>query len=141
MHEAVEDGAARLRNRDGAGRGAGAGDPRVAALVRLVRAVARREVLAGYEIVAGGGTPTGGLAPIETWRGPRFAAHVVEAGRDAGAGPDTGAHDAAALAGTMFDGEGRGRVAAVWLAPAGAGPSGGRLAVLVVETPGRGDPR
>ena len=113
------------------------GRPRVAALVRLVRAVARRELLAGYEIVAAGGETRAGLAVIETWRGPRFAAHVVEAGTGpgAGAGPDAGTDtpDAAALAGTMLDGEDGARVAAVWLAPAGTGPSGGRLAVLVTE--------
>ena len=39
----------------------------------------------------------------------------------------------AALAGTRFGGEGRERVAAVWLAPRGTGPAGGRLAVLVTE--------
>ena len=107
------------------------GRPRVAALVRLVRAVARRELLAGYEIVAAGGETRAGLAVIETWRGPRFAAHVVEAGTGPDAGTDT--PDAAALAGTMLDGEDGARVAAVWLAPAGTGPSGGRLAVLVTE--------
>ena len=116
---------------------AGASDPRVAALVRLVRAVARREVLPGYEIVPGGGEASDGRAVIETWRGPRFAAHVVEADNDpnAGIGPATGtdARDVAALAGTRFGGEGRARVAAVWLAPRGTGPSGGRLAVLVTE--------
>ena len=140
---------------DIAGRGAGASDPRigvrggprVAALVRLVRAVARREVLPGYDILPAGGASVDGLTPIETWRGPRFSAHVVEAGRDAGAGagPGTDAHDAAALAGTVFDGEGGARVAALWLAPPGSGPSGGRLAVLITETVSgaapAGDPR
>ena len=63
------------------------GDPRIAALVGLVRAVARREALPGYEIHAGG-DPTGrdaasGLSLIETWRGRRLAAHVLEADRDA----------------------------------------------------------
>ena len=151
-----------IRNADAAsaamaGRGAGAGDPRVAALVRLVRAVARREVLPGYEIVPGGGASMGGLSAIETWRGPRFAAHVVEAGRgpDADTGPVTDTHDVAALAGTMFagtmfagtgfGGEGRARLAAVWLAPPGTGTSGGRLAVLITEivsgAAAAGDPR
>ena len=116
-----------IRNADAAPadlvkRGAGASGPRVAALVRLVRAVARREVLAGYEIVPGGGE-AGGLAVVETWRGPRFAALIVEAG--------AGAPDAAALAGTM-SGAGA-RVAAVWLAPPGSGRPGGRLAVVVTE--------
>ena len=139
-----------IRNPDAAsaaiaGRGAGASDPRigvrggprVAALVRLVRAVARREVLPGYDILPAGGASVDGLTPIETWRGPRFAAHVVEAGRDA--------MHAAALAGTVFDGEDGARVAALWLAPPGSGPSGGRLAVLITETVSgaapAGDPR
>ena len=129
-----------IRNADAAsatmaGRGAGESDPRVAALVRLVRAVARREVLPGYEIVPGTGEARAGLTVIETWRGPRLAAHVVEAGHAA----------TQALAGTMFGGEGRARIAAVWLAPPGTGPSGGRLAVLVTETvsgaAAAGDPR
>ena len=141
-----------IRNPDAAsaaiaGRGAGASDPRVAALVRLVRAVARREALPGYDILPGGGASVDGLTPIETWRGPRFSAHVVEAGRGpgAGAGPGTDAHDAAALAGTVFDGEDGARVAALWLAPPGSGPSSGRLAVLITETVSgaapAGDPR
>ena len=133
----------------------------MAALVRLVRAVARREVLPGYAIVPGGGASMGVLSAIETWRGPRFAAHVVEAGTDpsagtdpnagtgpsAGTGPGTGTdtRDVAALAGAMFAGEGRARVAAVWLAPRATGPSGGRLAVLVTEAVSAaapaGDPR
>ena len=100
--------------------------------MRLVRAVARREVLAGYEIVPGDGEADG-LAVVETWRGPRFAAHVVVAGTGTGAGPNAGADapDAAALAGTMSGGGAR--VAAVWLAPPGTGRSGRRLAVVVTE--------
>ena len=123
-----------IRNADAAGAGDPrigiGGSPRVAALVRLVRAVARREVVAGYAIVAGGGEVRAGIAVIETWRGPRFAAHVVEAGDVPVAGTD--APDAAALAGTMRVGGGA-RVAAVWLAPPGTGPAGGRLAVVVTE--------
>ena len=126
-----------IRNADAAlaavaGRGAGASGPRVAALVRLVRAVARREVLAGYEIVPGDGEADG-LTVVETWRGPRFAAHVVVAGTGTGAGPNAGADapDASALAGTMSGGGAQ--VAAVWLAPPGTGPSGRRLAVVVTE--------
>ena len=96
------------------------GRPRVAALVGLVRAVARREPPAGYAIESGTGRAIGGLPVIETWRGPRFAAHVVE--RDgAGAG-------GADLAGTIGI-----RAAAVWLAAPGSGPSGGRLAVIVTD--------
>ena len=135
-----------IRNGDAPPRGAegaGGSDPRVAALVRLVRAVARREVLPGYAIEAGAGRSMDGLALIETWRGPRFAAHVLEA--DPGRGEGAGAPAAAALAGTigarLADGgplaEGT-RLAALWLAPPGSGPSGGRLAVVVVETPGNG---
>ena len=93
-------------------------DPRVAALVGLIRAVARREAPPGYAIEAGTGQAIGGLTVIETWRGRRFAAHVLEADRDAG--------DAADLAGTTGL-----RVAAVWLAAPGTGPTGGRLAVVV----------
>ena len=124
-----------IRNADAAPaalvkRGAGASGPRVAALVRLVRAVARREVLAGYEIVPGDGEADR-LTVVETWRGPRFAAHVVEAGTGAGPDAGAGAPDAAALAGTMSGGGAR--VAAVWLAPPGTGRPGGRLAVVVTE--------
>ena len=106
------------------------GRPRVAALVELVRAVARREPPAGYAIETPIGTGTGravgGLPVIETWRGSgafarqRFAAHVVEIGGRVS--------DAADLAGTMGAG-----TAAVWLAPLGTGPSGGRLAVIVTD--------
>ena len=100
------------------------GEPRVSALVRLVAAVARREPLAGYAVEAAhGGAPSmAGVAVIETWRGPRFTAHVVEIGRGAG--------EAADLAGTMD-------AVAVWLAAPGTGPSGGRLGVAVREGAGR----
>ena len=102
------------------------GRPRVAALVGLIRAVARREPPAGYAIEAGTGSGSGtgraigGLPVIETWRGPRFAAHVVES--------DSAVADAADLAGTMGI-----RAAAAWLAGPGTGPSGGRLAVIVTD--------
>ena len=104
-------------------------DPHVAGLVRLVRAVARREMLPGYENRAGGESPAPGLALVETWRGPRYAALVFEAARPAPEGAD----GAAGLAGTIGDSLHAGRVAAVWLAAPGTGPSGGRLAVAVVE--------
>ena len=55
----------------------------IAALVRLVRAVARREPLPGYGIETGNRPATAGLTLIETWRGPRFAALVFEAARPA----------------------------------------------------------
>ena len=137
----VWDGAAQILIRNPAASaldGDAAGpDPWIAELVALVRAVARREPMAGYAIEGGGAQSAGAVKLIETWRGPRFAAHVVEAGNDpsTGTGPATGtdARDVAALAGTMFGGEGRARVAAVWLAPRLTGPSGGRLAVLVTE--------
>ena len=119
-----------------------AGDPRIASLVRLVGSVARREPLAGYDIIAAGpyGLPAhAGLTRsidlhyFETWRGPRFAAHVVEAGGSAfDAAADAGddaANDAADLA-RMVSPEG---VAAAWLAAPGTGPSGGRLGVVVFE--------
>ena len=130
---------------------ASVGGTHVAALVRLVRAVARREVLPGYAIEAGPapgngvggglppirvGSPVGaGLKLIETWRGPRFAALVFEAAlpaSDAADGP-------AGLAGTIEAVSGIGptgdvaRLAAVWLAAPGTAPSGGRLAVAVVD--------
>ena len=114
-----------------------AGDPRVAALVRLVRAVARREPLPGYAIHAGGGRSLSGFTFIETWRGPRFAAHVLEADRL----PTADADDAAGLAGTIAETPGLGRVAALWLAAPGTGPSGGRLAVAVTEAAAMGEPR
>ena len=69
-----------IRNADAADAGASvraaaAGDAHVAALVRLVRAVARRELLpATRSRPEARGAPRRGsrLALIETWRGPRF---------------------------------------------------------------------
>ena len=83
----------------------------MAALVGLIRAVARREPPAGYAIETGTGRVIGGLPVIETWRGPRLTAHVVE--------DDGAVADAADLAGT--------------------GPSGGRLAVIVTDAAGPND--
>ena len=113
-----------------------AGDPHIAALVKLVRAVARRELLPGYEILAGSGAPASGLTVIETWRGPRFRALVFEAGRSAPVGGD----GPAGLAGTIGALPGMGRVAALWLAAPGTGPSGGRLVVAVTEAAGTAGP-
>ena len=114
-----------------------AGRPHVAALVKLVRAVARREPLPGYEIHAGGDS-LAGFGVIETWRGPRFRALVLEAITL----PLASGHSAAAgLAGTIADTLGTGRLAALWLAAPGTGPSGGRFAVAVVETAPAGEPR
>ena len=99
----------------------------MAALVGLIRAVARREPPAGYAIETGTtGRVIGGLPVIETWRGPRLTAHVVEG--------DGAVADAADLAGTMGV-----RAAAAWLAAPGSGPSGGRLAVIVTDAAGPND--
>ena len=98
----------------------GPGDGRVAALVALIRAVARRETAPGYAIETPSRTPDGdGLAAIEIWRGPRFTVRVQEAAGDLGT-------DAEALARRLAA-----RPAAVWLAPEGSGPTGGRLVVAV----------
>ena len=113
------------------------GDAHVAALVRLVRTVARRETLPGYAIDAGDGPSPDGLTLIETWRGPRFAALVFEAARPAPDGED----GAAGLAGTIAGRPGVGRVAALWLSEPVAGPTGGRLVVAVTEAGTAGDPR
>ena len=110
------------------------GRPHVAALVRLVRAVARREPLPGYEIHAGNGLSLSGLGVIETWRGRRFRALVLEA--DPLPVASAGRDDAAGLAGTIGELPGAGRVIAFWLAAPGTGPSGGRLAVAVTEVTG-----
>ena len=118
-----------------------AGDPHVAALVRLVGAAARRDLLPGYAVQAGGGTLSSGIQIIETWRGSRLAALVFEAARPAPEGAD----GVAGLAGTIRRLLGVGptadgaRLAALWLAPPATGPSGGRLGVAVVETAGAGD--
>ncbi len=116
-----------------------AGRAHVAALVRLVRAVARREPLPGYRIEAGpvraGPSSLAGFTAIETWRGPRFLALVLEADSLPSAHTD----GAAGLAGTIGALPGLGRTAdgarlvALWLAAPGTGPSGGRLAVAVVD--------
>lgn len=92
---------------------------RVGTLVALIRAVARREALPGYSIETLSETPDGdGLAAIEIWRGPKFTVRVLEA-----AGPE---RDAESLGGRLAPG-----TAAVWLAPPGSAPSGGRLVVAV----------
>ena len=84
-----------------------------------------------YGIHAAGGPPAADFTLIETWRGPRFRALVLEAD----ALPAASAEGAkAGLAGTIEDLSGVGRVAALWLAAPGTGPSGGRLAVAVVDT-------
>ena len=67
-----------------------------------------------------------------------YRALVLEAGRlrsagDAGCGGPRRDHRSACLA--------PGRVAALWLAAPGTGPSGGRLAVAVTESAATGEPR
>ena len=100
--------------------GAKASDPRVGALVRLIRAVARREPPPGYAIEAGDGADDAGIAQfIETWRGPRFTARVLETAPHGPADAPT----VAALYGPD--------IAAAWLSGPGTGPKGGRLAVVV----------
>ena len=102
-------------------------DGRVGMLVTLVRAVARREPLPRYAIEAAAGKPDAdGPAVIETWRGPRFTARVLEA--EAGPGSD-----AEVLAGRLGP-----DTAAVWMGPPGSGPSGGRLVVAVADRFGSG---
>ncbi len=113
------------------------GRPHITTLVKLVRAVARREVLPGYGIHAGGGSSAAGLRLIETWRGPRLAALVFEAGPSV----TTGTDGAAGLAGTIARNIGAGRIAALWLAASGSGPKGGRLAVAVIDNAAAGEPR
>ena len=101
---------------------AAAEDTRIAAIAGLVRAVANRESLAGYAIEAGGDEPLGiDASVVEVWRGPRFAALVLELGPLVPSDP-------AALAARLGP-----DVAAVWFAEPGAGPSGGRVAVAVRE--------
>ncbi|MDE0524971.1 MAG: type-F conjugative transfer system secretin TraK [Boseongicola sp.] len=114
------------------------GDPHVAALVRLVRAVARREPLPGHEILAGGGNPVQGIRIVETWRGPHLSALVLEA--DALPAPSDGSA-AAGLAGALREALATGRLAALWLAGPDTGPTGGRLAVAVVGNAGPGAPQ
>ena len=121
----IRNGAAVARGVNPAAATSGS-DPRLATLVGLIRAVARREPPAGYAIETGTGKAIGGLPVIETWRGPRFTAHVVEG--------DNAVADAADLAGTMGL-----RAAAAWLAGPGSGPSGGRLAVIVTDAAGPAD--
>ena len=125
-------------------------DPHIAALVRLVRSVARREPLPGYSIHAGlARTPiragsfgagvrfAAGVRLIETWRGPRFRALVLEADPL----PSAAAGGVAGLARTIGESLAAGRVRALWLAAPGTGPKGGRLAVAVVDTARGGEPR
>ena len=92
-------------------------DARVAELVRLVQAAARHEILPGYLVEAA--PSRRGLRIIETWRGTRYVAHVLQAGRDI---------DAATLAERFGTG-----VAAVWVAAARDRVPQERTAVVVTE--------
>ncbi len=107
-----------------------AAETRIAAIARLIRAVANREPLAGYAIEAGasgagddgaGDIDDDAAVVVEVWRGPRFTALVLDPGPDAPSGP-------AALAAHLGPG-----IAAVWLAAPEAGSGHGRLAVAVRE--------
>ena len=97
--------------------GGAARDARVAELVRLVQAAARHEILPGYLVEAA--PSRRGLRIIETWRGTRYVAHVLQAGRDI---------DAATLAERFGTG-----VAAVWVAAARDRVPRERTAVVVTE--------
>ncbi len=93
---------------------------RVNALVALIDAVARREIPPGYAVETVSGTSgADGLLIIEVWRGPRFTVRVLEAGEGLEA-------DAESLTGRVAPG-----AAAIWLAPQGSSPAGGRLVVAV----------
>ena len=122
-----------------------AADPHIAALVKLVRSVARREPLPGYSIHASlartpirAGSFAAGVRLIETWRGPRFRALVLEADPAPVRWPPAAP---AGLARTIGDSLAAGRVRALWLAAPGTGPKGGRLAVAVVDAGGGGESR
>ena len=96
---------------------------RVGAIVALVRAVARREVLPGYVIHTAPGTPRPeGVSLLETWRGRRFIARVYEMSFIPGDDNQT-----------IMQGLAPG-AAALWTGKPESAPSGGRLAVAVLDT-------
>ena len=115
----IRDPAARTGETGAETGAAPASDARIGALAALVRAVARREPPPGTVIGAGDGAPGGADGTIETWRGPRFTARMLEVG----AVEFTDAAELAAAAGPG--------VAAAWLSGPGTGPSGGRIAVTI----------
>ena len=99
------------------------GDAHVAALVRLVRAVARHETLPGYAIEAGGGPSPDGLTLIETWRGPRLRRWssrprvrrpTVRTGPRASPGPSQGGQASGALPRSGWPRRSPDRQAAAW---------------------------
>lgn len=96
---------------------------RVKAIVALVRAVALRRVLPGYVVHTPSGTPRPeGLAVLETWRGRHFTARVYETDPESGEDPEV-------LVKSLSPG-----VAALWTGKPESAPSGGRLAVAVLDT-------
>ena len=97
--------------------GGAARDARVAELVRLVQAAARHEILPGYLVAAAPSRRDPRI--IETWRGTRYVAHVLQAGWGI---------DAATLAERFGTG-----VAAVWVAAARDRVPQERTAVVVTE--------
>ena len=115
-----------IRNASAASNEPEAGRPRegrVGAIVALVRAVVRREVLPGYVIHTASGTPRPeGLALLETWHGRRFVAHVYEMSFIPGDDNQT-----------IMQGLSPG-AAALWTGKPESAPSGGRLAVAVLDT-------
>ena len=102
-------------------------DARIAELVRLVRAAARRERLPGYVVEAPAADRSKWPPTIESWRGARFTAHVLPAGS---------ATDAAAFAERFGAG-----VAAVWIASPATSAARDRIAVVVTEPYRPGAPR
>lgn len=96
---------------------------RVGALVAIIRAVARREVMRGHVIEKRRRT-SGAKGPklIEVWRGRRFTARVYEMNFIPG-------NDSKTLMQGMVPG-----AAALWAGEPASGPSGGRLVVAVFDT-------
>lgn len=97
-------------------------------LVKLIRAVARREPLPGYSIVSAAPGAAAGtdIRTVESWRGPRWTARVLSV-------PDEGPVDAGALAARYGS-----NVVAAWMSERGGDSNGGRLAVIVEPTEGWG---
>ena len=93
------------------------------AIVALVRAVVLREVLPGYVIHTASGTPRPeGVSLLETWRGRRFIAQVYEMSFIPGDDPQA-----------LMQGLAPGAIA-LWTGKPESAPSGGRLAVAVLDT-------
>ena len=118
-----------IRNAEAAGSATPAGLPRSAvresAIVALIGAVARREPLPGYAVDAApdAGEWPNGIRPVETWRGPGFAAYVL-------AVPGAAVGDAEALAALAGP-----NAIAAWLE---AGPGGAAHGGAARGSPARG---